>query len=195
MINIFYNKNGLNDILVIKINPSNNVTKTIKNNNFLINYANDKIHSISIKNISDFITLNEGYLFYDSQIKDFVEKITNVNLDEYDNKRFVIGKIIELSKIPNTHLNLCKVDVGKEILQIVCGASNVKNDMKVVVALIGTIMPNGINIAKGKLQGFDSFGMICSEKELFNHNKPSTGILEASNKYNVGDEYIEHYNN
>ncbi|WP_412032418.1 YtpR family tRNA-binding protein [Malacoplasma muris] len=195
MINIFYNKKGLNDILTVKVNSSTNISRSIKNNSFLINFDNDKVHSIAIKNVSNFIDINEGYLNYDNQIKNFILKVTNINLDEYDNKKFIIGEIVEVKDIPNTHLHVCKVNIGNQTLQIVCGAKNVKNNMKVVVAQIGTIMPNGMVINKGKLQGFDSFGMLCSEKELFNKDIVSTGILEITEKYSIGDEFVEHYNN
>src|SRR5699024_4676840 len=63
-------------------------------------------------------------------------------------------------------LSVCNVDVGEEILQIVCGAPNVDKGQKVVVAKIGAIMPSGLEIKPTKLRGVPSNGMICSKKEL-----------------------------
>ncbi|HEX9912072.1 MAG TPA: phenylalanine--tRNA ligase subunit beta, partial [candidate division Zixibacteria bacterium] len=62
--------------------------------------------------------------------------------------------------------SVCLVDTGKKVLQIICGAKNVVSGAKVPVALIGAKLPFNIQIEKANLKGIDSFGMICSEKEL-----------------------------
>lgn len=199
MINIFYNKNGLNDILVIKvINKFSKDGKfsTTKKDDYLITKIDDEISSISISNVSKKIELNEGYLKWNKQINDFVKKITNIDIEKYNEKNFIIGKIINCKKIENTHLHLCKVliDESMDPIQIVCGAKNAKENINVVVAMIGTIMPNGMLITKGKLQGHESNGMLCSEKELFNKDIQSSGIIELSN-VKVGSEFTNHFNN
>lgn len=198
MISIFYNKQGLNDIMVIKVvdnNIDNKITKSIKGNGFLVNYSNDDINSISINNVSSYLNIKKGFLKFDNIIKDFVLKITNIDIEKYNQKNFVVGNVVECNDIPNTHLHLCKVDVGNENhIQIVCGAPNVKTNMKVVVAMLNTLMPNGLLITKGKLQGFESFGMLCSQKELYNKDIVSTGILEVKSQ-EVGEEFIDHFVN
>ena len=80
----------------------------------------------------------------------------------------VVGHVLECADHPDSdHLHVCSVDVGgPEVLQIVCGAPNVAKGQKVPVALIGTTMPGGMQIKKGKLRGVASHGMICSEREL-----------------------------
>lgn len=79
----------------------------------------------------------------------------------------VVGKVLEVKDHENSnHLHICKVDVGNEVLQIVCGAPNVKENILVPVALVGAVMPNDFKIKKGKLRGVESFGMICSGPEL-----------------------------
>jgi len=79
----------------------------------------------------------------------------------------VVGKIVECKPHPQSdHLSLCKVDVGKEILPIVCGAPNVGQGQHVPVALLGSKLPSGLVIKKAKLRGEVSIGMICSQKEL-----------------------------
>ena len=79
----------------------------------------------------------------------------------------VIGKVISCEKHPNADkLNLCRVDVGDEELQIVCGASNVVNAEYVVVAKIGAILPGDFKIKKAKLRGVESYGMICAAREI-----------------------------
>lgn len=79
----------------------------------------------------------------------------------------VVGYVKSRSKHENSdHLNVCEVDVGKEILTIVCGASNVEPGQFVPVAMVGAIMPNKMEIKKAKLRGVESMGMICSSTEL-----------------------------
>ncbi|MEO1928654.1 MAG: YtpR family tRNA-binding protein [Nautiliaceae bacterium] len=79
----------------------------------------------------------------------------------------VIGKVIECQKHSNADkLNVCKVDVGDEVLQIVCGASNVVNAEYVVVAKIGAVLPGNFKIKKAKLRGVESYGMICAAREI-----------------------------
>ena len=79
----------------------------------------------------------------------------------------VIGKVIECEKHPNADkLNVCKVDVGDEVLQIVCGASNVVNAEYVVVSKVGAVLPGDFKIKKAKLRGIESYGMICAAREI-----------------------------
>ncbi|MFP4316659.1 MAG: phenylalanine--tRNA ligase subunit beta [Desulfovibrionales bacterium] len=79
----------------------------------------------------------------------------------------VVGHVVERTPHPQADkLSLCRVDVGTEILEIVCGAPNVAQGQNVPVALVGATLPGGLTIKKAKIRGQHSFGMICSEKEL-----------------------------
>lgn len=79
----------------------------------------------------------------------------------------IIGRIETIKKHPDADkLHVCEVNVGTEILQIVCGARNIYEGALVPVAMIGASLPNGIKIAKSKLRGVFSFGMLCSGQEL-----------------------------
>ena len=85
-----------------------------------------------------------------------------------DLKSFVVGQVLERTQHPNAdRLSVCCVDVGSEApLEIVCGAPNVQAEQKVVVALHGSVLPDGTKIKRSKLRGITSNGMICSEREL-----------------------------
>lgn len=196
MVNIFYNKNNLNDTMVISI-KNNKPTEVQTNNEFSILKNNGEIIGINIFNVSSKINLKEGYLFLNNEIKDFILKVTKIDLSNYYEPQFLIGKVIECTPIENTHLHLCKVDTKKDVLQIVCGAKNVKKDIYVVVANENTCMPNGMIIAKSKLQGHESCGMLCSQKELMNDPKiESQGILIIDEKKHPwGSEYKSHFSN
>lgn len=93
-----------------------------------------------------------------------VEKIEikGQNLD-----KVVTAQIVEKEMHPDSdHLTLCKVDNGREILQIVCGAPNHKKGDKVALAQIGAQLTPDFVIKKGKIRGVESNGMLCSEEEL-----------------------------
>jgi phenylalanyl-tRNA synthetase beta chain len=106
-------------------------------------------------------------------------------------KKIVFGHVIECEKHPDADkLNVCKVDIGTSIRQIVCGASNVRAGLKVVVATIGAEMPGGLVIKPVKLRGVESEGMICSASEI---GLPDIGngimeLDESIGSFNLGDE-------
>lgn len=106
-------------------------------------------------------------------------------------KKIIFGKVLECEKHPDADkLNVCQVDIGTSIRQIVCGASNVRAGLDVVVATIGAEMPSGLVIKSTKLRGVESEGMICSVTEI---GLPDCqdGILELDSsigKYELGQE-------
>ena len=103
----------------------------------------------------------------------------------------VIGEIIEAAKHPDAdRLQLCKVNVGKETLQIVCGASNARVGIKVPCAQVGAELP-GISIKQAKVRGVDSFGMLCSSKEL-GLSAEADGLLELPADAKVGQDIREY---
>ena len=108
----------------------------------------------------------------DEDLHKLAEKITKagVNIEKIIDNRIenlVIGQIEKCTKHPDSdHLNICKVNIGEKTVQIVCGASNVKEGIKVLVALPGCILPGNIEIKKGIIRGQESNGMICALFEL-----------------------------
>ncbi|GAA7298761.1 phenylalanine--tRNA ligase subunit beta [Helicobacter pylori] len=92
-------------------------------------------------------------------------------------KNVVVGQVLEKAPHKNAEkLSVCQVDVGKEVLQIVCGAKNVAPNQFVPVALNGALI-GSTTIAKTELRGVESCGMICSSNEL-GFPKINDGILE-----------------
>ncbi len=136
----------------------------------------------------------QDHLETDRNLSDILETLPKlglevasvVNLAE-DLKSFVSVEIIDLKKHPNADkLNVCKVFDGKQTFSVVCGAPNVKLGMKSVFANIGTFIPGlNLKLKKGKIRGEESFGMLCSEKELTlseNHD----GIIELESSSELG---------
>lgn len=79
----------------------------------------------------------------------------------------IVGEVRSVTKHPDAEkLNVCRVFTGAEEVQIVCGAPNVRVGMKAPLATIGAVLPNGTQIKQAKLRGVESFGMLCSAREL-----------------------------
>ena len=79
----------------------------------------------------------------------------------------VVGQILSFEQHPDADkLNVCKVSDGNEEFQIVCGAPNVREGMKIPFAKINAVLPGDFKIKKAKLRGVESFGMLCAEEEL-----------------------------
>jgi phenylalanyl-tRNA synthetase beta chain len=91
----------------------------------------------------------------------------------------VVGEIVAVKKHPDAdRLQVCDVNIGDKTLQIVCGASNARQGIKVACALVGAKLPT-IDIKEAKVRGVESFGMLCSLKEL-GLAEEAEGILELN---------------
>jgi phenylalanyl-tRNA synthetase beta chain len=100
-----------------------------------------------------------------------------------------IGWVQSVAQHPDAEkLRVCRVDLGEDApLQIVCGAANVAEGMKVPVATVGAVLPGDFKIKRAKLRGVESHGMICSAKEL-GLAESSEGILPLSADAPVGED-------
>ena len=105
----------------------------------------------------------------------------------------VVGQVVSCEKHPNADkLSLCQVNIGQsDNLQIICGAPNVKQALKVVVATVGSKLPNGLKIKKATLRGVESCGMLCSEAEL-GISDSHEGIMELSSDAALGESVRIH---
>ncbi|MDN6030200.1 MAG: phenylalanine--tRNA ligase subunit beta, partial [Lactococcus plantarum] len=112
--------------------------------------------------------------------------------------KLVVGEVLSTEAIPETHLNICQVNVGEELpTQIVCGAPNIKAGIKVIVALPGARIAGNYKIKKGKIRGVESLGMICSLQEIgFPENivpkEYAEGIYYLPNDAVSGDEIFDY---
>lgn len=112
--------------------------------------------------------------------------------------KIVVAEVIEVAKHPNAdRLSVCQVDAGTgTILNIVCGAPNVRPGMKTGCALVGAVLPPGedgkpFSIKKGKLRGVESNGMLCSFREL-QLSEDHSGIMELPEDAPVGSDLREY---
>lgn len=123
------------------------------------------------------------------------QKLADAGFDDklaYGKPTLVYGYVKTCEKHPDSdHLHVTTIDIGNgEEHQIVCGAPNIAQGQKVVVALPGTLMPNGQMIWPGKLRSVDSYGMICSARELgLEHAPQKRGIMVVPDDFSVGDAF------
>ena len=105
----------------------------------------------------------------------------------------LVGEVKSISPHPDANkLRICVVNAGDaEPLQIVCGAANVREGMKVPTAIISAKLPGDFKIKKSKLRGVESFGMLCSEKEL-GLSESSDGLMELPEDAPIGTDVREY---
>ena len=151
---------------------------------------------INLDWVKDYIDIS------DQDLRELAVKITKagINIEAVitnDIKNLVIGEVIECINHPDSdHLHVCKVDVGSEIYQIVCGAPNVRVGLKVIVALPGAVLPGNFEIKKSKIRGIESSGMLCALYELGleekNEETYSKGICELPCDAHLGIDPIKY---
>ncbi len=152
---------------------------------------------LSINFVKDYVDIPEN--IDEKQLAEDMTKIGN----EYDLAErlinvtnVIIGEVKKCEMHPDSdHLHVCKVDIGNEILNIVCGAPNVREGLKVIVALPGAILPGGV-IKRSVIRGVESNGMLCSMAELGLENKFLTeadknGIHELPANAPIGEDPIK----
>ena len=152
---------------------------------------------ISLEWVSDYIDIS------DQDLKELAVKITQsgINVEKVITNHIdnlVIGEVISCVDHPDSdHLHVCMVDVGKsEAIQIVCGAPNVREGLKVIVSLPGAVLPGDFEIKKGKIRGVESNGMICALYELGleekNDETYAKGIEELDSSAKVGEDPLKY---
>ncbi|MDX1809014.1 MAG: phenylalanine--tRNA ligase subunit beta [Sulfurospirillaceae bacterium] len=117
--------------------------------------------------------LQEWIDIRDFTIDDIAKEFNSIGLEVDSINKFnmpenvVVGNVISCEKHPNADkLNICQVDIGEKVEQIVCGAKNVAAGQMVAVAKVGSVLPNGLKIKEAVLRDVSSCGMICSSTEL-----------------------------
>ena len=195
---IFYNYHLIGDVLIVDIENDVAPNRSVTKDDVTLIYSNDKLLGINIFNVSSVIKFkSEGRIILppDSLIDFINDKCSSFNIEKLDYVKetgFKVGKILEVEEHPESKkLHLLKVDVGSEVLDIVCGAVNVKENMKVVVATIGTVMMDGTVIKKGELLGEVSYGMCCSPRELgLKIEYPAHHLLEIEEDIQIGQDFF-----
>ena len=154
---------------------------------------------LSLNFVKDYIDLDENL-----STCEIAEAMTKAG-SEYDSAenlvnatKLIIGEIKECEPHPDSdHLHLCKVDIGHELLDIVCGAPNARKGIKVIVAQVGAELPGDFKIKKGMIRGQESNGMLCALYEIgidkkFLSEEDKNGIHELPLDAPVGEDPIKY---
>lgn len=198
--NVFYNRDGIGDVLLVSLKSLDAEKRAIEKKGDVVRIFDETTNETAgynIFNISSYYAVSgNGTVEVTDELVGVMNELLAKNgfsetMEADVSPKFVVGYVKEKQKHPNADkLSVCQVDVGTEVLQIVCGAPNVEAGQKVVVAKIGAVMPSGLVIKEAELRGVRSYGMICSARELELPNAPQEkGILVLSDEYEVGQPF------
>lgn len=195
-----YNKEQVGDVLMVILQDTKDIKRSVERKGKVARIFADETGQTLAWNIfeaSSLVNLDgQGQVFLSD------EDLTILNnelakegfseiLENTSGPVFVVGQIVEMVAHPDSdHLHICQVNVGEKTVQIVAGAPNATVGLKTIVALPGAMMPSGSLIFPGKLRGEDSYGMMCSPRELALPNAPQKrGIIELAADAVVGQAF------
>lgn len=193
-----YNNKGLNDVLVVMLKKSRIENQTFERKGKVAQIVSKETGETVGFNFFEAskvveLTTNGPVTLTEEQVDKLNQEIQTSGFEDElvadTDPKFVVGYVKECMRHEDSdHLKVTQTEVDNgDVLQIVCGASNIAEGQKVVVAKEGAIMPDGLVIWAGELRGVKSKGMICSAKEL-GIEKPSKqkGILVLDESEETG---------
>lgn len=195
-----YNKEYVGDVLMVILQDKKDIKRSVERKGKVARVFADETGQTLAWNIFEASTLfsldGRGQIFLsDDELAILNAELAKEGFDDKLEKTaypvFVVGQIEEMVAHPDSdHLNICQVNVGDKRVQIVAGAPNAAVGLKTIVALPGAMMPSGSLIFPGKLRGEDSYGMMCSPRELGLPNAPQKrGIIELDDAAVVGQAF------
>lgn len=195
-----YNKQNVGDTLMVIVkNDENKENKTERKGAVArIQTVDGETVAWNFFNVSDYLTIqgNGQVELSENDIEVLNGQLKTAGYEERLvadlSPKFVVGYVKTCVDHPDSdHLHITETEVdGGNTLQIICGAVNIEAGQKVVVAKPGAMMPDGQIIWPGSLRGVESFGMICSAKELHLPNAPEKkGILVLAADAKTGEKF------
>lgn len=199
---VSYNKPYVGDVLLVELSSEAPVNTKLERHGDLVlilEEATSEVKGFNLFEASKYLALDgiHGNVELTKEFVTALEKViaesgATLDLNVDFSPKFVVGHVVEVGEHPNADkLHITKVNIGEEApLQIVCGAPNVAEGQKVVVAKIGAVMPSGMVIKESALRGVESFGMLCSARELEIPNAPQVkGILVLEDAAEIGSAF------
>lgn len=195
-----YNKAHVGDTLMVVVADDKGTENTVERkwNVAQVKDASGQIVAWNFFHISDHLTIegNGQVTINEEQLTELNRLIKEAGFTETliaDNEpKIVVGYVKTCVPHPDSdHLSITETEVDNgHVLQIVCGAPNIEAGQKVVVAKPGAMMPDGLMIWPGSLRGVESYGMICSARELHLPDAPTEkGILVLPEDAVVGETF------
>jgi len=196
----FYNPDVLGDVLLVETAEDVAAQSDVQKDNVvrIFNEETDEAIGFNFFGLGEKLGIqdNSGQVFLDDKQVDILNSAIakagfSDKLETDNSPKFVIGHVDEMTAHPDSdHLHITKTSVGlDEPAQIVCGAPNIEQGQLVVVALPGAVMPTGTEIWPGALRGVDSYGMICSARELGIPNAPQKRGILVLDKGTAGEAF------
>ncbi|PCF33322.1 tRNA-binding protein [Staphylococcus delphini] len=197
--NLFFNPTGVGNVAFLQFEQGEGPFEYERHGDVVAIKENQKIVGFNLFEATNHLNIDGvGHIkLTETLLAEIQKMIDSTDLDyqiEADlSPKFVIGYVQSKEKHPNADkLSIVQVDVGTETLQIVCGAPNIDQGQKVVVAKVGAVMPSGMIIKDAELRGVPSSGMVCSVKELNLPNAPQEkGIMVLDDHYQVGQPFFD----
>lgn len=200
--NLFYNEKGVGDVLLAQLtteNPNGIIASNCGDVTMLRDEKSETIIGFNLFHATSYVDFEgNGEVKLTEEIvgqiqQALVKNGVDFTLEVDLSPKFVVGHVLEKAQHPNADkLSVCSIDVGTEIVQIVCGAKNIAAGQKVVVAKVGAVMPSGMIIRDAELRGTPSAGMVCSASELsLPDAKENVGILVLEDNAVVGEAFIK----
>ncbi|PCF48480.1 YtpR family tRNA-binding protein [Staphylococcus delphini] len=197
--NLFFNPTGVGNVAFLQLEQGEGPFEYERHGDVLAIKDNQKIVGFNLFEATNHLNIDGvGHIkLTETLLAEIQKMIDSTDLDyqiEADlSPKFVVGYVQSKEKHPNADkLSIVQVDVGTETLQIVCGAPNIDQGQKVVVAKVGAVMPSGMIIKDAELRGVPSSGMVCSMKELNLPNAPQEkGIMVLDDHYQVGQPFFD----
>lgn len=152
---------------------------------------------VPIKWLKDYVDINIDVKSFGDAMTMSGSKVEAIEIMGKEIENVVVGKILKVDRHPDADkLVVTQIDVGTETIQIVTGATNIKEGDYIPVAQNGSSLPGGVKIKKGKLRGIESNGMLCSAQELGMplENLPPElldGIYILDKEYPLGEDIKE----
>ena len=190
-----YNPHEMGDILVLMVAEGHGEQNEKAQNGVvqITNAKDDQLLGYNVLNASEVLPELQDQ---NGNVSLSADQVTKLNdhiqaagfdgqLQVSDQPHFQVGYVEKMVDHPKSdHLHIATVDFGNEKRQIVCGSVNLRENIKVVAATVGTMMPDGKLIWPGKLLGVESDGMICTPRELGLKNAPhKPGCLILDNDF------------
>ncbi|HEC2153335.1 YtpR family tRNA-binding protein [Staphylococcus delphini] len=197
--NLFFNPTGVGNVAFLQLEQGEGPFEYERHGDVVVIKDNQKIVGFNLFEATNHLNIDGvGHIkLTETLLAEIQKMIDSTDLDyqiEADlSPKFVVGYVQSKEKHPNADkLSIVQVDVGTETLQIVCGAPNIDQGQKVVVAKVGAVMPSGMIIKDAELRGVPSSGMVCSMKELNLPNAPQEkGIMVLDDHYQVGQPFFD----
>ena len=196
-----YNPNAMGDVLIAMIKPETDNQISEKKDNIVRIYDKESNETLGYNFFE--VTKILGKLANVGPLTLTKEQVSELNaalksagfraeLVADETPKFVVGYVESTSAHPDSdHLKITKTKIDNgQFVQIVSGSPNMTDNIKVVVAKVGAIMPDGLVIWPGELRGVESDGMICSGRELKLKNAPQKkGALILPDNFKVGEAF------